>query len=101
MSKAYTSMFFYNQGKHKIFVFVYVDDIIVGSSSPEASVVHARDLHKDVALKDLGDLRYFLGIEVEITNKGMLMKQERYAIELLSRTHMKNCKSDHSPDSLR
>ena len=35
-SKADTSLFYYNKGKHSLFVLVYVDDIIVASSSQEA-----------------------------------------------------------------
>lgn len=36
-SKADTSLFYYNKGKHTLFVLVYVDDIIVASSSQEAT----------------------------------------------------------------
>jgi hypothetical protein len=44
---------------------IYVDDIIVVSSSIEAVVALLRDLKVSFALKDLGDLHYFLGIEVK------------------------------------
>jgi hypothetical protein len=36
-SKADTSLFYYNKGKHTLFVLVYVDDIIVASSSQEVT----------------------------------------------------------------
>jgi hypothetical protein len=39
-SKADTSQFFYNHGKHKIFVLIYIDDIIVSSSSSEVVDAH-------------------------------------------------------------
>jgi hypothetical protein len=42
---------------------VYVDDIIVVSSFTEATDALVRDLHKDFALKDLGNLHYFLGLK--------------------------------------
>jgi histone deacetylase 1/2 len=61
-SKGDTSLFYYNKGKHIIFVLVYVDDIIVASSTPEATSALLKDLEKDFALKDLGDLHFFLGI---------------------------------------
>lgn len=63
-SKADTSLFFYNKGSCMIFVLVYVDDIIVASSSTEAIAALLRDLERNFALKDLGDHHYFLGIEV-------------------------------------
>lgn len=64
-SKADTSLFFFNKGSVSIFILVYVDDIIVASSSLEATTALLKDLEKDFALKDLGDLHYFLGIEVK------------------------------------
>ena len=71
-------MFFFDQGKHKIFVLVYVDDIIVASASQEAVRALVRDLEREFALKDLGDLHYFLGIEVSRSRDGLVMTQERY-----------------------
>ena len=77
-SKADTSLFFFDQGKHKIFALVYVDDIIVASASQEAVSALVRDLEREFALKDLGDLHYFLGIEVSRSRDGLVMTQERY-----------------------
>jgi histone deacetylase 1/2 len=48
-----------------IFVPIYVDDIIVTSSSDKAISVLLQDLNTDFALKDLGNLHLFLGIEVK------------------------------------
>ncbi|WVZ68985.1 hypothetical protein U9M48_017854 [Paspalum notatum var. saurae] len=64
-SKADTSLFFYSKGGLQIFLLVYVDDIIVVSSSTDATAALLKNLEKDFALKDLGDLHYFLGIEVK------------------------------------
>jgi hypothetical protein len=64
-SKADTSLFIYNKSGITIFVLVYVDDIIVTSSSTRAISALLQDLRKAFALKDLGDLHYFLRIEVK------------------------------------
>jgi len=61
-SKSDASPFIYTKGHVTIFMLIYVDDIIVTSSSPEAITTLLRDLKKEFALKDLGDLHYFLGI---------------------------------------
>lgn len=63
-SKADTSLFFYSKGNVSIFLLIYVDDIIVVSSVPSATATLLKDLTKDFALKDLGELQFFLGIEV-------------------------------------
>ena len=64
-SKSDTSLFIYNKFNTCIFVLIYVDDIIVTSSSDEAITGLLKDLSANFALKDLGDLHYFLGIEVK------------------------------------
>jgi histone deacetylase 1/2 len=72
-SKADTSLFFYKSGKHVIYMLVYVDDIIIASSSPEAVKALLHDLEKDFAIKDLGELHYFLGIEVKKIHGELLL----------------------------
>jgi histone deacetylase 1/2 len=52
---------------------VYVDDIIIASSSPEAVKALLHDLEKDFAIKDLGELHYFLGIEVKKIHGELLL----------------------------
>jgi hypothetical protein len=99
-SKANTSLLFYNHEKHKIFVLIYVDDIIVASSSTDAADALIRDLHKDFSLNDLGNLRYFLGIEVTRSKSGLLLTQAGYATDVLKRAHMSNCKPVSTPLTL-
>jgi histone deacetylase 1/2 len=48
-------------------------------------------------LKDLGELHYFLGIEVHKTNGGILLTQEKYVSDLLKRVGMANCKPVNTP----
>jgi histone deacetylase 1/2 len=92
-SKADTSLFYYNKGKHTLFILVYVDDIIVASSSQEATNALLKDLEKEFALKDLGDLHFFLRIEVKRSFDGLLLSQEKYAEDIIKRAGMSRCKS--------
>jgi hypothetical protein len=96
-SKADTSLFYYQKGCYTIFVLVYVDDIIVASSSQTTISALLQDLQHDFALKDLGDLHYFLGIEVKKTQNGLLMSQQKYASDIIARAGMKNCKAVDTP----
>jgi ribonuclease HI len=59
---------------------VYVDNIIVVSSLADATTSLLRNLEKEFALKDLGDLHYFLGIEVKKIQHGILLSQNKYAL---------------------
>jgi hypothetical protein len=62
---------------------VYVDNIIVTSSSSATVSVLLKDLAAEFALKDLGDLHYFLGIQVKKKGNGIVLSQEKYAADLL------------------
>jgi histone deacetylase 1/2 len=96
-SKADTSLFLFHKSGITIFVLVYVDDIIVTSSSSYAISALFKDLNKNFAIKDLGDLHFFLGIEVKRVNDGLLLTQEKYATELLDKVGMRLCKSAPTP----
>jgi histone deacetylase 1/2 len=85
--------FYYNRGNYTMFVLVYVDDIIVASSSQEATNALLKDLEKEFALKDLGDLHYFLGIEVKRNLDGLVLSQGNYTEDIIKRTGMSNCKT--------
>lgn len=96
-SKADTSLFFYNNKGLMMFLLVYVDDIIVASPFAQAVTALLRSLEKEFALKDLGELHYFLGIEVKKASGNILLNQERYASEIVKRVSMENCKSVSTP----
>jgi hypothetical protein len=83
--KADTSLFFYQKGGVYIYVLIYVDDLIIGRSTPQATSVLLQDLKNDFALKDLGELHYFLGIEVKKTSYGIKLSQEKYASNIVKR----------------
>jgi hypothetical protein len=78
-SKADSSLFFYSYDKCVMYILVYVDDIIVANSSAKFTNALVKKLSQKFALKDLGDLHYFLGIEVTRNKEELLMTQERYA----------------------
>jgi histone deacetylase 1/2 len=96
-SKGDTSLFYFRNNDLDMFILIYVDDIIVASSSAEGTKGLLCALQSDFALKDLGDLHYFLGIEVNKINNGLVMTQSKYSKDVLRRTGMLNCKPCHTP----
>jgi hypothetical protein len=65
----------------------------MASSSSTAADTLLQELRGEFALKDLGELSYFLGIEVNKVRDGLLLTQGKYASELLEKARMMNCKS--------
>lgn len=96
-SKSDTSLFIYRKSNITIFMLIYVDDIIVASSSEAATNALLKDLNKDFALKDLGDLHFFLGIEVRKVNDGLILNQAKYAQDVLARVGMTDCRGAPTP----
>ncbi|XP_066350370.1 uncharacterized mitochondrial protein AtMg00810-like [Miscanthus floridulus] len=67
------------------------------NSSKDATDALLRDLERDFALKDLGDLHYFLGIEVKRSRDDLLLSQQRYATDVVKRAGMGKCKPINTP----
>jgi histone deacetylase 1/2 len=84
-STADTSLFILRRPDITLYLLVYVDDIILVSSSSTASDRLIHQLRQSFALKDLGTLHYFLGIEVQHSPGRLLLSQRKYASELLRR----------------
>jgi hypothetical protein len=98
-SKADSSLFLYKAHGITIFVLIYVDDIIIMSSHSGAISQLIQDLHSSFALKDLGRLHFFLGVEATWTTDGLHLSQQRYISDILSKTNMTLTKSISSPMS--
>lgn len=96
-SKADVSLFIFNKGGIHMYILIYVDDIIIVSSSTLATDRLLDQLRKDFAVKDLGPLNYFLGIEVHHTSNGLVLTQRKYIEDLLLRTSMEATKGVASP----
>jgi hypothetical protein len=96
-SKGDTSLFIYRKGRVSIFLLIYVDDIVVASSSNQVVEVLLTDLRQNFALKDLGSLHYFLGIEVEKVKGGIIMNQKKYVAYIIKGAGMEKCKSVNTP----
>jgi hypothetical protein len=63
-SKADSSLFIYSSKAVTMYLLIYVNDIILTGSIPAAITELLQLLSVDFAVKDLGDLHYFIGVEV-------------------------------------
>jgi hypothetical protein len=96
-SKVDTSLFMYRHAKVQMYLLIYVDDIIVASSTSAAVEALLNDLRSEFALNDLGPLNYFLRIEVKPSSDGIVLTQEKYTKDILRRVGKQDCKAMHTP----
>ena len=78
-------------------LFVYVDDMVVIGNYPSEIRTLQRQLATNFELKDLGNLKYFLGIEVARSAQGISLCQRKYVMNLLTETCMLDCKPVETP----
>lgn len=97
-----------SQGDHTLFIkhsaaggvtalIVYVDDIIVTGNDPLEKDSLQKKLAAEFEIKELGKLKYFLGIEVAQSEKGIFISQQKYVLDLLKETGMIDCKPCDTP----
>ena len=85
-SRSDYSLFTHTQGSSFIVLLVYVDDILLTGNNPTCVDNLKKLLNAKFGLKDLGSLRYFLGLEVARIDVGISLNQRKYALEILNDT---------------
>jgi hypothetical protein len=76
---------------------VYVDDVIICGNSINEINSMKRALHTSFKIKDLGLLKYFLGIEVAHSKLGITLCQRKYCLDLLEDSGLIDTKPISTP----
>uniref|UniRef100_A0A3Q7HPE8 Reverse transcriptase Ty1/copia-type domain-containing protein n=1 Tax=Solanum lycopersicum TaxID=4081 RepID=A0A3Q7HPE8_SOLLC len=81
-------------------VLIYVDDLLL-TGNDQAMIQQTKErLQQAFKIKDLGELRYFLGLEFARNNAGILIHQRKYALELISDMGLAGAKPVSTPMEL-
>ena len=89
---------FYKHSEQKITILaVYVDDIIITGDDYVEIAKLKECLSQAFEVKDLGKLKYFLGIEVARSSKGIVLSQRKYTLDLLDDMGMLGCRAASTP----
>jgi Reverse transcriptase (RNA-dependent DNA polymerase) len=84
--EADSSVFIKRSQKGIIVILIYVDDLVITGSDLSGIEDLKHHLNREFDIKDLGNLKYFLGIEIARSNKGLFLSQRKYALDLLKET---------------
>ncbi|KAI9153173.1 hypothetical protein LWI28_007189 [Acer negundo] len=82
-SRSDYSLFTRTQGKSFTALLINVDDIPITGNDFVSIAATKKFLHSHFHLKDLGNLKYFLGIEISDSKKGIFISQCKYALEII------------------
>jgi len=82
---------------NSIVISLYVDDLLVTGSNAKLIQQFKDDMLQVFEMTDLGEMTYFLGMEVKQNDGEIFISQRKYAKEILKKFNMENCKSMNTP----
>nr|GEZ96750.1 putative reverse transcriptase, RNA-dependent DNA polymerase [Tanacetum cinerariifolium] len=91
------TMFLKNRKNRVTCLIIYVDDMVTTGNDEKEIKRLKEGLFTEFKMKDLGNLKYFLGIEVLMSPKGIFICQKKYILDLLAEIGMINCKTADTP----
>ncbi|KAK1384246.1 hypothetical protein POM88_021981 [Heracleum sosnowskyi] len=91
------TLFYFNSGDDLLLVQIYVDDIIFGSTNDKLCKKFAKLMQSRYQMSMMGELSYFLGLQVKQTDDGIFINQAKYTRNLLKKFGMLDSSSAPTP----
>ena len=80
-----------------LLVQIYVDDIIFGATNDFLCKEFSNDMQSEFEMSMIGELNFFLGLQIKQTKNGIFINQAKYCKELVNRFEMENAKQMATP----
>ena len=97
--KVDTTLFIKRKNNDILLVQIYVDDIIFGSTNDSLCKEFSLDMQSEFEMSMMGELKYFLGLQIKQTQEGIFINQSKYCKELIKRFGMDSAKHMSTPMS--
>nr|GFA81491.1 uncharacterized mitochondrial protein AtMg00810-like [Tanacetum cinerariifolium] len=91
------TLFIKRQRGDFILVQVYVDDIIFGLSNPQLCREFEALMHEKFQMSSMGELNFFLGLQVLQKDDGIFLSQDKYVGDILKRFGYSDVRSSNTP----
>ncbi|GKD86027.1 retrovirus-related pol polyprotein from transposon TNT 1-94, partial [Tanacetum coccineum] len=85
------TLFTQKTSKHILLVQIYVDDIIFASTDPKACDIFSNEMSSKFQMSMMGQMFFFLGLQVSQNLEGIFINQSKFALELLMKFRMDSC----------
>ncbi|GJV87574.1 retrovirus-related pol polyprotein from transposon TNT 1-94 [Tanacetum coccineum] len=87
------TLFITKHGEDILLMQIYVDEIIFGSTNPTLSKKFEKQMYNKFEMSMMGELKFFLGIQIHQSQRGIFINQAKYAQEILIKHGMTSCDS--------
>jgi hypothetical protein len=94
------TLFLLKQGTNTLLVQIYVDDIIFGGSSHALVAKFSKTMNREFEMSMMGELTFFLGLQIKQTREGTFVHQGKYTKDLLRKFNMGEAKPLLTPMSI-
>ncbi|GJU37950.1 retrovirus-related pol polyprotein from transposon TNT 1-94 [Tanacetum coccineum] len=91
------TLFITKKGEDILLVQIYVDGIIFGFTNLKLSKKFEKLMHNKFEMSMIGELKFFLGIQIHQSPRGIFINQAKYAQEILKKYGMTSCDSVGTP----
>ncbi|GKF61176.1 uncharacterized mitochondrial protein-like protein, partial [Tanacetum coccineum] len=81
----------------KLLELVYVDDIIFGSTKKELCIAFEKLMHEKFQMSSMGELTFFLGLQVKQKKDGIFISQDKYVAKILKKFGFTKVKTTSTP----
>ncbi|WVZ70368.1 hypothetical protein U9M48_019042 [Paspalum notatum var. saurae] len=93
------TLFLLKHGKDLLIVQIYVDDIIFGGSSHALCSKFSEQMSREFEMSMMGELQFFLGLQIRQTPQGTFVHQSKYTRDLLRKFEMADASPQMTPMS--
>ncbi|GJZ99161.1 retrovirus-related pol polyprotein from transposon TNT 1-94 [Tanacetum coccineum] len=91
------TLFTIKYGEDILLVQIYVDDIIFGSTNPKFSKRFEKLMHGRFEMSLMGEMKFFLGLQIHQSPRGIFINQAKYTLEILKKHGMEKGQSIGTP----
>ncbi|KAJ9566852.1 hypothetical protein OSB04_002818 [Centaurea solstitialis] len=92
-----STLFLKKYPKHILLVQIYVDDIIFGSTNPKLCEKFELLMKSEYKMSMMGELTFFLGLQIKQSEKGIFINQGKYVHEMLKKFDLTSCTPMKTP----
>nr|GEX86929.1 retrovirus-related Pol polyprotein from transposon TNT 1-94 [Tanacetum cinerariifolium] len=95
------TLFMIRYGEEILLVQIYVDDIIFGSTNPKYIKRFEKLMHSRFEISLMGKMKFFLGLQIHQSSRGIFINQAKYALEILHKHGMDKDQSIGIPMAMK